>query len=176
MVEAAAGRPAPDFELPNQFGESIRLSSLQGGPVVLVFYPFAFSRVCTGELQELRDNMESFAARGARVLAVSVDHKYTLRAFAEAEGYGFDLLADFWPHGAAARSYGVFNEERGMAERGTFIIDGAGILRETIRTPLGQARDIGGYHRALDRLAGLMTDAAAVPRQAADDAGRAAWR
>lgn len=153
MADPAAGRLAPDFELSNQFGESVRLSCLRGTPVVLVFYPFAFSRVCTGELRSLQENLDAFAGWDARLLAVSVDHKYTLRAFADAEGYAFDLLADFWPHGAAARSYGVLNEDRGMAERATFIIDADGVLRDVIRTPLGEARDISGYFAALDRLA-----------------------
>jgi len=93
----AVGEPAPDFELVNQFGEPVRLSSFRGQNVVLVFYPFAFSGVCTGELCEIRDNLAVFEDARATVLAVSVDSKFSLRAYAEKEGYGFDLLADFWP-------------------------------------------------------------------------------
>ena len=146
------GLPAPDFELANQFGEPVRLSALRGENVVLVFYPFAFSGICTGELCELRDDLGLFRSENARVLAVSVDHKFALRAFAEQEGYEFDLLADFWPHGDVAKAYGVFDDDSGMALRGTFIIDAEGILRHVIRNPRSQARDIQEYHRVLKEL------------------------
>ena len=146
------GDMAPDFELANQFGEPVSLSALRGGPVVVVFYPFAFSGICTGELCELRDNIADFATAKARLLAVSVDSKYTLRAYAQAEGYDFDLLADFWPHGEVARRYGVFEEDRGMAGRGTFVIDGDGVLRDVFSTPTGQARPLARYRQALAAL------------------------
>jgi peroxiredoxin len=148
----AVGEPAPDFELANQFGEPVRLSSFRGQNVVLVFYPFAFSGICTGELCEIRDNLAVFEDARATVLAVSVDSKFSLRAYAEKEAYGFDLLADFWPHGAVARTFGVFDEETGMAGRGTFIIDAAGIIRYVVVNPRGQAREFSGYR---DVLAGL---------------------
>ncbi|NKX49962.1 redoxin domain-containing protein, partial [Arthrobacter deserti] len=125
---------------------------LRGSNAVVVFYPFAFSGVCTGELCTLSDNLGSFRDENARVLAVSVDHKFALRAFAEQEGYDFDLLADFWPHGGVARTYGVSDEASGMAGRGTFIIDAEGILRHVIQSPRGQARDIQEYHRVLKDL------------------------
>jgi peroxiredoxin len=86
------------------------------------------------------------------VLAISVDSKFSLRAYAEQEGYGFDLLADFWPHGAVASRYGVFDEGSGMARRGTFIIDAAGTVRYVVVNPRGQARDLSAYR---DALAGL---------------------
>lgn len=148
----AVGEPAPDFELVNQFGEPVRLSSFRGQNVVLVFYPFAFSGICTGELCEIRDNLAAFEDSRATVLAVSVDSKFSLRAYAEKEGYGFDLLADFWPHGAVASAYGVFDPESGMARRGTFIIDGAGTIRYVVVNPRGQARELAEYR---DVLAGL---------------------
>jgi len=151
----AVGEPAPDFELVNQFGEPVRLSSFRGQNVVLVFYPFAFSGVCTGELCEIRDNLAVFEDARATVLAVSVDSKFSLRAYAEKEGYGFDLLADFWPHGAVASPYGVFDPESGMAGRGTFIIDAAGTIRHVVLNPRGQARDLAEYR---DVLAGLAQD------------------
>ena len=152
MAELTVGQPAPDFELSNQFGEPVRLSALRGEKIVLVFYPFAFSGICTGELCELRDDLELFKSENARVLGISVDHKFALRAFAEKENYDFDLLADFWPHGGVARTYGVFDDESGMAIRGTFIIDAEGILRHIIRNPRTQARDIQEYHRILKEL------------------------
>lgn len=146
------GGQAPDFELPNQYGEPVRLSGFRGGNVVVVFYPFAFSGICTSELCELRDNLDSFVSDNARIVAVSVDSKYTLRAYARAEGYDFDLLSDFWPHGQVAKAYGVFNEERGMANRGTFIIDAQGIIRDIVINPAGEARSLEGYRRALAEL------------------------
>jgi peroxiredoxin len=143
------GEMAPDFELVNQYGEPVRLSALRGRNVVVVFYPFAFSGICTGELCEIRDNLSLFEDSNATVLAVSVDSKFTLRAYAEKEGYGFDLLADFWPHGAVAEQYGVFDPLSGMAQRGTFIIDADGIIRYVVVNPRGQARDLAGYRSAL---------------------------
>ncbi|WP_026555232.1 peroxiredoxin [Arthrobacter sp. 35W] len=148
----AIGAPAPGFELSNQFGEPVSLHALRGSAVVLVFYPFAFSGVCTGELCELRDNLADFADVDAKVLAISVDSKYSLRAYAAAEGLDFDLLADFWPHGGVARSYGVFDEMRGRAGRDTFVIDAGGILRSHFSSPSGQARPISAYRQALAAL------------------------
>lgn len=145
----AVGGTAPDFELPNQFGEPVRLSSFRGQNVVLVFYPFAFSGICTGELCEIRDNLAVFENSNAVVLAVSVDSKFSLRAYAGQEGYSFDLLADFWPHGGVATTYGVFDPETGMARRGTFIIDAAGKIRYSVVNPRGQARDFSEYRAAL---------------------------
>jgi len=146
------GDIAPDFELSNQFGEPVALHALRGAPVVVVFYPFAFSRVCTSELCELRDNLADFAALDARVLAVSVDSKYTLRAYAADEGLDFDLLADFWPHGAVAQSYGAFDPGRGMAGRSSFVIDAAGVVRDVFSTPTGEARPLDRYRQALAAL------------------------
>jgi mycoredoxin-dependent peroxiredoxin len=150
----AVGEPAPDFELLNQFGEPVRLSDLRGRSVVLVFYPFAFSGICTGELCELRDNLGLFEDAGAVVLGISVDSKFAQRAYAEKEGYAFDLLADFWPHGAVASRYGVFDAGSGMAKRGTFILDARGIVRYVVVNPRGQARDFAEYRAALAGLAG----------------------
>jgi peroxiredoxin len=149
----AVGEPAPDFELSNQYGEPVRLSSFRGQNVVLVFYPFAFSGICTGELCEIRDNLAALEDANATVLAISVDSKFSLRAYAEQEGYGFDLLADFWPHGSVASEYGVFDAGSGMARRGTFIIDAAGVVRYVVVNPRGQARDLSAYRDALAGLA-----------------------
>jgi peroxiredoxin len=146
------GDKAPDFTLANQFGEPVSLAALRGGPVAVVFYPFAFSGICTGELCELRDNFSEFAAAGVRLLAISVDSKYTLRAYAQAERYDFELLADFWPHGEVSRSYGVFDDGRGMAGRSTFVIDAGGVVRDAFSTPTGQARPLERYRQALAAL------------------------
>ncbi|MEV7662118.1 peroxiredoxin [Paenarthrobacter sp. NPDC089316] len=146
------GQAAPDFELLNQYGEPVRLSDYRGLNVVVVFFPFAFSGICTGELCEIRDNIAEFQDLNATVLAISVDSKFAQRAYAEREGFEFDLLADFWPHGAVARDYGVFDEASGMALRGTFIIDAAGIVRYVVVNPRGQARDFDQYRMALAAL------------------------
>jgi peroxiredoxin len=144
---------APDFELANQFGEHIRLSEFAGKkPVVLVFYPLAFSSTCTTELCTIRDNLSLFKAHGVELLGISVDSKATQRAFAEHEGYDFTLLADFWPHGAVAKEYGVFLEEKGFATRATFVIDVKGIIRAAFKTAPGEARSLEDYRSALDQV------------------------
>jgi mycoredoxin-dependent peroxiredoxin len=144
---------APDFELPNQFGEHIRLSDYRGKkPVALVFYPLAFSSTCTSELCELRDNLTLFQQSGIELIGISVDSKATLRAFAEAEGYDFTLLADFWPHGDVAKDYGVFIEEKGFANRATFLIDVNGIIRASFITAPGEARSLAEYKAAVAEL------------------------
>jgi mycoredoxin-dependent peroxiredoxin len=141
---------APDFELPNQFGEHIRLSEFRGKkPVALVFFPLAFSSTCTSELCELRDNLSLFKDSGVELIGISVDSKASLRAWAEAEGYDFTLLADFWPHGDVAKEYGVFIEEKGFANRATFLIDIDGVIRASFITAPAQARSLEEYTAAL---------------------------
>jgi peroxiredoxin len=144
---------APDFELPNQFGEHIRLHDFRGKKAVaLVFFPLAFSSTCTTELCDLRDNLSLFASEGIELIGISVDSKATLRAWAEAEGYDFTLLADFWPHGDVAKEYGVFIEEKGFANRATFLIDIDGVIRASFVTAPGQARSLEDYTAALKEL------------------------
>ncbi|PFG41329.1 peroxiredoxin [Georgenia soli] len=147
------GDLAPDFELPDTHGTPVRLSALRGNPVVVVFFPFVFSGICTSELCELRDNIAEFADHGARLLAVSTDAMFAQRAWGESEGFGFDLLSDFWPHGAAARAYGVLDETNGHALRGSFLVDAGGVVRWAVVNPRGQARDLDGYRSALASLA-----------------------
>ncbi len=146
------GTRAPDFELPSQYGEPIRLSAYRGRPVALVFFPLAFSGTCTTELRELRDHLGLFTIAGVELLGISVDSKASLRAWAEQERYDFRLLADFWPHGAVARRYGVFLEDRGYAARGTFLVDAAGIVRDSFVSPPGEARPLSRYRAALNTL------------------------
>lgn len=144
------GAIAPDFDLPDQFGAPQRLADRRGvRPVVLVFVPFAFSRTCTGELRELDANAALFAEAGAEVLVASVDAKYALRAWAEAEGVGLTLLSDFWPHGGVAASYGAFDASAGFARRATFVIDEAGVIRSSFATGPGEARPLSAYREAL---------------------------
>jgi peroxiredoxin len=147
------GDLAPDFSLPNQFGEPVTLSQFMGvKPVVLVFYPLSFSGICTGELCEIRDNFSKFESSDAELLAISVDSKYVQKVFAEHEGYKFSVLADFWPHGQVAKDYGVFLEEHGISNRATFVIDKDGVLVAKFVTAPGQARSLDEYDRALATL------------------------
>ena len=147
------GQQAPDFTLVNQHGEQVTLSSYRGDKnVVLVFYPFAFSGICTGELCEIRDRLESFDNDSTVTLAVSVDSKFVQRVFADREGYTFSLLADYWPHGGVARDYGIFVEEAGAAKRATFIIDKEGVVRWTVIHAIGEPRDAASYEQALAAL------------------------
>lgn len=141
---------APDFTLTNQHGENIALSSFRGrSAVALVFFPFAFSGICTGELGEIRDHLDELTAGGAEVLAVSCDHFFANRAFADREGYPFSILSDFWPHGEVTRAYGVFNAEAGAPERATFVIDRDGIVRWRVQRSIGEARDFETFSAAL---------------------------
>lgn len=145
------GSKAPEFTLKNYNNEKVSLSSVfQVKPVLLVFYPFAFSGICTGELCQLRDDFSSFD--GVQVLGVSVDTPYSLKVWAEREGYQFPLLSDFWPHGAVARQYGVFNEQAGMATRGTFLIDTEGVIRFAEINQPGEARNQETWKKAIASL------------------------
>lgn len=143
------GDPAPDFTLPDTHGTPVNLADLRGETVLVVFYPFAFSGTCTAELCELRDNIEDFETAGVRLLAVSTDPVFTLKAWQEKEGFGFDLLSDFWPHGDVARAYGVFDDVTGHPLRGSFLVDHDGIVRWSVVNPRGQRRDLEGYRQAL---------------------------
>jgi peroxiredoxin len=153
MQAVETGAKAPDFTLKNQHGEMISLSDYRGEKnVVLLFYPFAFTGVCTGELCALRDELPAFVNDDVQLLAVSNDSPFALRVFAEQEGLTYPLLSDFWPHGDASRAYGVFDEEKGCAVRGTFIIDKEGVVRWTVVNGLPDARDLDEYVKALQTL------------------------
>ena len=147
------GSSGPEFELMDQHGVPTSLASFKGKKSVVVhFYPFAFSGICTGELCGLRDDLSAFQNEDIQLVAISCDPMYAQKAFAEKEGYEFPVLADFWPHGAAAKAYGVFDEDRGCAIRGTFIIDKQGVLRWQVLNGLGDARNLVDYKAALAAL------------------------
>jgi mycoredoxin-dependent peroxiredoxin len=148
------GTEAPDFTLKDQNNQDVTLSSFRGErDVLIVFYPFAFSGICTGELCAVRDDLGEFQNDEVQILAVSVDHVFALKAWSQAQGFDFPLLSDFWPHGEVARAYGVFHEPRGMAVRGTFLVDRAGIVRFAEVNGPGEARDQAGWRTALAALA-----------------------
>ena len=160
-MAVAVGEVAPDFELNDQHGKAVKLSDFRGkAPVVLMFYPFAFSSICTGELCEIRDDHLGDGGAGdggagdseAVVLAVSTDPMYALRAFADAEGFKHALLSDFWPHGEVAKKYGVFLEDKGFATRGTFVIDRDGVVHWAVVNGPGDARPVADYRAALATL------------------------
>ena len=149
----SVGDTAPDFSLPDQDKQVVSLADLRGTPVLLVFYPFAFSGICTGELCQLRDELADYTNAGVRVLAVSTDPVFSLKAFREKERLDFPLLSDFWPHGEVAKAYGVFNEKAGMAVRGTFLLDTAGRIAFTEVNSPGDARQQSGWKKAVADLA-----------------------
>ena len=147
------GATAPDFVLKDQNNQEVRLSDFHGRrSVLLVFYPFAFTGTCQGELTAIQDNLPDFAGDAVQVLTVSVDSVYSHKVWADREGFEFPLLADFWPHGAVARAYGVFNEVAGFADRGTFLIDREGLVRFAELSGPGKARDQKAWQAALDDL------------------------
>jgi peroxiredoxin len=147
------GSAAPDFELSAQNGNKVALSSFKGKKnVVVLFIPFAFTGTCTGELCAMRDDLSSFQNDNVELLAISCDSMFTQRVWAEKEGYQFPVLADFWPHGAVAQAYGIFDEARGCALRGTFVIDKEGIVRWQVVNGLGDARSNDDYKAALAAL------------------------
>jgi peroxiredoxin len=112
----------------------------------------SFTGICTGELCEIRDNLNVFEDANVELLAISVDTKYVHKIFADREGYKFDVLSDFWPHGAVAKEYGVFLEETGFANRATFVINKDGVLTAKFVTAPGQAREFADYKQAVAAL------------------------
>jgi len=153
LVPLGIGDTAPDFTLPNEHGETVRLSQIAATrPVVLVFVPAAFTATCTGEYCELRDNIALFDDSHVQLLGISVDPKAALRVWKEQEQLEFPLLSDFWPHGEVARAYGVFLEDRGIAARATFIIDDTLTVRAAFVNPPSEARPIAAYREALAAL------------------------
>jgi peroxiredoxin len=147
------GNSTPAFELPDQHGEKVSLASFKGKKnVVVLFYPFAFSGICTGELCAIRDDLSTFQNDNVQLLAISCDPMFAQRAYAEKEGYKFPVLSDFWPHGIVAKAYGVFEEARGCAIRGTFVMDKEGILRWQVVHGTGDVRNILDYKAAISAL------------------------
>ena len=136
------GQPAPNFRTRNQHGESVSRADLLGAPTVLVFYPWAFSGICRGELAALRDDHDRFVDLGVRVLGVSCDAMFTLRAYADTEGLPFDLLTDHWPHGAIAQAYGIFDDQAGCALRATFALDAEGVITWRVVNGIGEPREM----------------------------------
>ena len=150
----SVGSPAPDFTLRDQFGQDVTLSSFRGSKAVaLVFYPYAFSGVCTGEMGGIRDRLEEFLTFDTEVLAISCDPVYALRTFADQDGLNFSLLSDFWPHGEVTRAYAVFDESRGCPMRSSYVIDKEGVVRWAVHNEGSEGRDLGEHLAQLEALA-----------------------
>jgi mycoredoxin-dependent peroxiredoxin len=147
------GAPAPDFALNDQHGQTVTLSDFRGKQnVLLVFYPWSFSRICTSEMGEIRDSLATLQGPSSAVLAVSCDAMFTQRVYAEQEGLDYPVLSDFWPHGAVASAYGVFDDKLGAAVRGSFVIDRDGVVAWRVVNGVGEARTLSEYQTALDDL------------------------
>ena len=152
-MSISVGDTAPEFSLPDQDRQVVSLAELRGAPVLVVFYPFAFSGLCTGELCQLRDELADYTGAGVEVLAVSTDPVFTLKAWKDAQGFEFSLLSDFWPHGATAQAYGVFHDQAGMALRATFLVDAEGKVAFAEVNQPGDARAQSGWKDAVSQLA-----------------------
>jgi mycoredoxin-dependent peroxiredoxin len=152
-MSITVGDTAPEFSLPDQDKQVVSLAELRGAPVLVVFYPFAFSGICTGELCQLRDELTTYTDAGVQVVAISTDPTFSLKAFRAQEGFEFALLSDFWPHGATAQAYGVFNDKAGMALRGTFLVDAEGKVAFAEVNQPGDARAQSGWKDAVSQLA-----------------------
>ncbi len=147
------GSKAPEFTLKDQNGQPVSLSALHADRnVLIVFYPFAFSGICTGELCQLRDDLDAFVNDDVVTVAISTDPVFSLKAWAEHERYTFQLLSDFWPHGEVSKAYGAFNDKAGMPNRGTYLVDKTGTIRFAEMNGPGEARDQKAWKEALAAL------------------------
>jgi mycoredoxin-dependent peroxiredoxin len=136
------GTAAPDFTLLDQNRQPVNLSDFRGAKdVLLVFFPLAFTGICQGELDRLRDHLPDFENDHSAVLAISVGPAPTHKVWATESGFLFPVLSDFWPHGAVSQAYGVFNDDAGVSNRGTFVIDRTGTIRFAEMKQPGEARD-----------------------------------
>jgi peroxiredoxin len=151
------GDRAPSFALPDQRFATTRLSDFLGRKLLIVFFPLTFTPVCGGELTSLRDELPDFVGDDRALVAISTDTTAVHRAYDDREFLGYPLLSDFWPHGAVASAYGVFDERTGLALRGTFLVDEAGIVRWAVVHDIPDARSNDDYRSAL---ASLSTGAA----------------
>ena len=154
-MSTEVGSKAPDFTLTNQDRQPVTLSEQRGKPVVLAFFPAAFSSVCQKELCTFRDSMSRLNETSAQVYGISVDTFFSLKAFADQQKFNFPLLSDF--NKQAIRDYGVYNEDmiglKGIAKRAVFVIDKEGTVRH--REVLDDARNEPNYDEVFSALASL---------------------
>ena len=154
-MAAEKGSTAPDFTLPNQDREPVTLSKQRGRPIVLAFFPAAFSSVCQKELCTFRDALAKLNKVNAQVYGISVDTFFALKAFADQQHLTFPLLSDF--NKQVIRDYGVFNEDmiglKGIAKRAVFVLDKSGVIRH--REVLDDARNEPDYDKVYEAVAAL---------------------
>ncbi len=146
---------APDFTLPNGEAQPVTLGDYRGKNVVLAFYPADWSPVCTSELALIQETIDEIHGYNAEVLGISVDGRYSHRAWAEHQHITFPLLSDFWPHGEISRQYGVFDDRKGRSQRALIFIDEEGMVRNTwVAEDSGIAPGINIIFRALEEIQG----------------------
>jgi len=148
VTHRLVGLPAPDFTLPDQDGMAVSLGDLRGAEALLVFIPYAFSPVCTYEIEQLRD-AKDLAAANARIVIIDCDSTFVNQEWAYQNKFEGTLLSDFWPHGVVSRKYRVFDEDLGRAKRCSFHIDANGVVDWTLESPKGDARDLTEYRKVL---------------------------
>ena len=150
----AVGDLAPDFTLKDQYAQDVSLSALlKERAVLIVFYPFAFSGVCPGELNGFRDRLGDVETEASTIVAISCDPIYAQRAFADRDALFFPLLSDFWPQGSVASAYDVFEPQIGAATRSSYLVGRDGTVQWSVHNDLGDARDLDAHAvaiRALD--------------------------
>lgn len=152
-MPVAVGDRAPSFELLDQDANEVSRASLEGRKSLVVFIPFPFTGICEAELCSIRDNLARLNGMDANVVAISCDTRFVHKKWATEQGFEFPLLSDFWPHGETARAYGSFNEGKGVANRMTYVLDEAGVVRDIIDSgSLGVAREMDAYVEALEKL------------------------
>lgn len=148
-MSLSIGDAAPDFSLKDQHGAVRTLAEFRGRAVLVTFIPFAFTGTCTAEVCALRDESEDFRNDGVETVVISCDSPFTLKEWATQQRLEYPVLSDFWPHGAVAQAYGVFNSDIGCAVRGTFLVDADGVVRWSVVNGLGDARSTHDYREAL---------------------------
>ncbi|MDJ0923002.1 MAG: redoxin domain-containing protein [Acidimicrobiia bacterium] len=147
------GSPAPRFELLDQDRNPVSTESLEGSKSLIVFIPFPFTGICDDETCTIRDNLAALGELDAKVVIITVHALPVTKKWADEYGFDFPVLSDYWPHGEIAKAYGAFNDERGAANRYTFVVDKDGIVREVINTEsLGIAREFEAYTEALAKI------------------------
>ena len=152
-MSVAVGDVAPDFTLKDQNNQEVTLSGFRGQKnVLIVFHPHAYTGNCDKEMCAIRDDIGALQNDDVQVLSVSCDSVFVHKAWAESQGYEFPMLADFWPHGAAAQAYGCFDEVGGRAKRASYLVDKEGVVRWLVVNPVPEPRDHADYAKALAAL------------------------
>jgi peroxiredoxin (alkyl hydroperoxide reductase subunit C) len=147
----AAGAPAPEFSLARESGDRFTRADLLGRTSVLVFYPFAFSRVCTAQLQVYDEVRDELAALGATLYGVSCDSTYAQTAFREKLGVSIEQLSDFEPKGAASKAFGAWSAARACSSRSLVIVGPDGVV--TWSYEAASLRELPGANLIFDALA-----------------------